>query len=238
VLAPLPPLVSIEHYTLNLTTARAFSERMARLSINVAVVDDQDIILMGVQHSLLQIPQLNFLGGFTTLEQFCKSSASRKANVVLLDDSLPDLQILQSIQIIQEHTPKAAILLLGSQLTARGIHEALDAGASGVVCKNDPIQDTLLIAIQRAHAGKTYMSTNAGLIALNYISLPGITNRLYDVLSLTAKGYEVADIMCTLGISQKAVYQRTKLLCEILDVKTNKQLIAKAIQLGLIKAEE
>jgi DNA-binding NarL/FixJ family response regulator len=211
---------------------------MAGLSINVAVVDDQDIILMGVQHSLLQVPQFNFLGGFTTLEQFCQSSACQKANVVLLDDSLPDILVLQSIQIVQECCPKAAILLLGSRLTARGIHEAIRAGASGVICKDESVKDMLIVGIQHAQGGKVYLSPGAGWVALRADSMPLLTKRLFDVLVLIAHGERNTDIALKLGISQKAVYARSKRLCELLDVKTLKQLIAEAIRLGLLTGEE
>jgi DNA-binding NarL/FixJ family response regulator len=211
---------------------------MGWLSINVAVVDDQDIIRLGVQQSLSEVPHLTFIGGFSTLEAFAESAPSQKVDVVLLDDSLPDLDTLQAIQTIQAHRPETAVLLLGSRLTARGIHEAIQAGASGVICKTEPVQDVLVMGIRHAHAGKVYMSPGAGLIALQLGSVPAISKCLQDVLVLMADGNDIPDIMRKLDISRKAVYLRCQRLCEILEVKTKEQIVAEAIRRGLLSGNE
>jgi DNA-binding NarL/FixJ family response regulator len=211
---------------------------MGRLSVKVAVIDDQEIIRLGVQQSLSEIPHCTFVGGFSTLDMFCDSAAYQKVDVILLDDSLPDIRVQESIRTVQKHCPDAAVLLLGSKLTARGIHEAIQAGAAGVVCKYEPLQDILVMGIRHAHAGKVYLSPGAGLIALSLGSVPTITKCLHDVLVLMAKGAEIPDMIQALGISRKAIYLRQQRLCEILDVKTKEQIIAEAIRRGLLSGEE
>lgn len=208
------------------------------MSINVAIVDDQDIIRLGVQQFFSEVPYVSFAGGFPTLEAFGESPACRKADVVLLDDSLPGVEVPHAVRTLLELSPEAAVLILGSRLTAHGIHEVLEAGASGVVCKNEPVQDTLALGIRHAHAGKVYLSPGAGLIALRSGSVPVITRRLREVLVLMAAGLELPDIRRELDISRKALYLRCERLEAILEVKTREQIVAEAIRRGLLSGEE
>lgn len=204
------------------------------MTIKVAIVDDQDIIRLGVQQSLADIPHITFLGGYDTLESFCEAPASGKAQVVLLDDSLPELDELEAIQMMQERCPDVAVVLLGSRLTARSIHQAIEAGASGVICKKEPVQAILMTGIQYAHGGKVFLSPNAALLAGRIGHLPLLTKCLHDVLKLMARGYLVQDMMRELGISRQAVYRRRTRLKEILEVDTNEQIVAEAIRRGLL----
>ncbi len=212
-------------------------ERKGELSIKIAIVDDQDIIRLGVQQSLSGVPTITFLGGYDTLESFCEVTACQKAHVVLLDDSLPGIDELEAIRIVQAHCPDVAVVLLGSRLTAHSIHEAIAAGASGIICKKEPVQAIMVAGIQYAHAGKVYLSPNAALIAGYIGHLPMLTKRLHDMLKLMARGYLVQDIARELGISRQAVYRRRTRLKELLEVDTNEQIVAEAIRRGLLSDE-
>ncbi len=208
------------------------------MTIQVAVIDDHDVVRKGVQHTLSEIPQSAFVGGFATVAAFCESAASRKADVVLLDDSLPDMDELQALQVIQAHCPETAVLLLGSRLTSLSVHQAIRAGAAGVICKQEQVQDILAMGIRYAHAGTVYLSPHAGLIAAQAGQVPALSQRLYSVLKLMARGHRVADIMRTLVISRRAVYRRRERLRDILDVETNEQIVAEAIRRGLLSPED
>jgi len=208
------------------------------LSINVAVIDDLDIIQLGVQQSLAEIHSLHFVGGFSTLEAFYGSTSCQKVDVLLLDDSRPDGDLFETIQAIQQQCQDTAIILLGSRLTSSGIHQAIRAGAAGVICKDEPVQDILAMGIRHAHTGKVYLSPNAALIAGRIGAVPVLTRKIDEVLRLIARGYEVPDMMLELGISRKAVYKRRKRLCEVLEVKTKEQIVAEAIRRGLLSDNE
>lgn len=205
------------------------------MTIKVAIVDDQDIIRLGAQQSLANIPHITFLGGYSDVPSFCQSAAAQCADVILLDDSLPDTDIVQACEIIQERCPTAAVLVLGSQMSAYDIHRLIGAGALGVVCKNEPVQDMLVIGIQHAHARKVYLSPSAALIAGRLESTPVLSPRLNQVLHLMARGHHVQGIARELGITDRAVYNARKRLREILEVGTNEQIVAEAVRRGLLR---
>lgn len=207
------------------------------LSIKVAVIDDQDIIRLGVQQSLSQFPQIDVVGEFSNLESFLENAVRYKIDVVLLDDLLPGVDLSQALHHLQQHCPETSVLLLGSRLTALDIHRAIQAGASGVICKTEPVQDVLVMGIRHAHAGKVYLSPQAALIALRLGSVLLLNAHLHDVLRLIADGYRVPEIAYKLGISRKAVYERRTRLRELLDVETNEQIVAEALRRGWLSPD-
>jgi len=208
------------------------------LSINVVIVDDQDIIRLGVQQSLDNNPHITFLGGYSDIPAFCRSAAAQRTDVVLLDDSLADMDIVQAYKAVQERCPNAAVLILGSVMSAQDIHRVIGAGALGVVCKNEPVQDMLVVGIRHAHKGQVYLSPSAALIAGRLEPSLVLSPRLDQVLHLMARGCHVKGIAQELGITDRAVYNARKRLREILEVDTNEQIVAEAVRRGLLRRDE
>ncbi|MCL4237633.1 MAG: response regulator transcription factor [Anaerolineae bacterium] len=207
------------------------------MGINVVIVDDQDIIRLGVRQSLGDVPHITFLGGYSDVSSFCRSAAAQRTDVVLLDDSLPDTDIVQAYETVQEQCPNAAVLILGSQMSAHDIHRVIGAGALGVVCKNEPVQDMLVVGIRHAHAGQVYLSPSAALIAGRLEPSLVLTPRLDQVLHLMARGCHVQEIAQELSITDRAVYNARKRLREILEVDTNEQIVAEAVRRGLLRGD-
>lgn len=226
---------STQLMTAALRQAGASLERTGWLSINVAIVDDQDIIRLGVQQSLANTPHITFLGGYPDLASLRRSAACQRADVVLLDDTLPGMTVVDATRTLLEHCPDVTVLVLGSGLAAHDIHQVIQAGAAGVVCKNEPVQDMLVMGIRHAHAGRVYLSPHAALIAGRIESVVALSPRLDQVLQLMARGYHVQEMAVELGISARAVYTARTRLRSLLDVDTNEQIVAEAMRRGLLR---
>lgn len=209
------------------------------MGIKVAVIDDQDIIRLGVQQSLANIPYITFVAGFSDVASFCHALSGETVDVVLLDDSLPDITVFQAIQVIHEQCLQVSIVVLGSRLTANDMHRVVNCGASGIVCKNEPVQDMLLLGIRHAQAGRVYLSPGAAIIA-GRIGMPEtvIAPRVQQVLHLIARGFHVQDIAQELDISPRAVYSARARLREVLGVETNEQIVVEAVRRGLLSDSE
>jgi DNA-binding NarL/FixJ family response regulator len=208
------------------------------LTIKVAVVDDQDIIRLGVRQSLAGASDITLLGDYADVSSFCHSAAAQRAEVVLLDDSLPDMDLLQALDSVQSCCPTAAMLILGSRLTQPDVHNAIEAGAAGVVCKKEPLSDVLLIGIRHVHEGHVYLSPEPALLAGRIGKELVLSPRLDQVLHLMARGCHVQEMAQEMGISTRAVYNARARLREILEVDTNEQIVAEALRRGLLRDEE
>lgn len=208
------------------------------MTIKVVIVDDQDIIRLGVQQTLAGVPDITFLDGYANVPSFCQSAASQRAEVVLLDDSLPEMDMLQALVSVQACCPTAAVLILGSRLTQRDIHRAIEAGAAGVVCKQEPLQEVLPIGIRHVHDGHVYLSPEPALLAGRIGTELVLSPRLDQVLRLIARGCHVQAMAQEMGVSARAVYNSRTRLREILEVDTNEQIVAEAIRRGLLRDED
>lgn len=209
-------------------------ERHRQLNIDVAIIDDQDIIRFGVQQILSEAPTISLPGSFSRVKDFCDSSICRKVTVVLLDDTLPGTDTGRAAQEIQRVAPEARLLVLGRQLTAITIHNLLHQGILGFICKEEPLQEVLLPAIRRVHLGKLHFSPEAAAISREIEPLTPLSPRLEQVLELTTRGLHVQEIAHTLGISTRAVYAARARLREALRVKNDAQLGGEAFRRGLI----
>ncbi|NLF76563.1 MAG: response regulator transcription factor [Chloroflexi bacterium] len=208
------------------------------MSIKVAIIDDQDIIRLGVQQSLGGVSDIALLGEYADVDTFCQSTAAQRADVVLLDDSLPDMSLLEALVSVQACCPTAAVLVLGSRLTQRDVHRAIEAGASGVVCKQESLRDVLLIGIRHVHHGHVYLSPEPALLAGRIRTELVLSPRLDQVLHLVARGRHVQEMAHELGISTRAIYNARTRLREILEVASNEQIVAEAMRRGLLREED
>lgn len=205
------------------------------MNIDVALIDDQDIIRFGIQQLLAEVPTVSLLGSFASVESFGASDVCRQATVVLLDDTLPGIDTAQAVRRLQGAAPQARLLMLGRHLTAARIHTLLQQGVLGFVSKDEPLQETLVSGIRRVHLGKLHFSPEAAAISREIAHSPPLSPRLTQVLELIARGYHVQEIAQTLEISPRAVYAARTRLREALNVKNDAQLGGEAFRRGLIE---
>jgi DNA-binding NarL/FixJ family response regulator len=219
-----------------LQQAGASSERMSWLNINVAVIDELEIIRLGVQQSLTSVSRVTFVGSFSTIASFYDSPAYWRTHILLVSDSLPNVSVPQATEQILQDRPDIAILVLGSRLTPQTMYEIVYAGAMGVVCKHEPVQDILRTAIHQVHLGQIYFSTHAMKIASQTPEAQfALSPRLQEVLMLMAQGVHVQEIAQMLDVTPRAIYSARNRLREILEVATNEQIIAAAIRRDLLR---
>jgi DNA-binding NarL/FixJ family response regulator len=216
----------------------ALAEKEGQLTINVAVIDDLDIIRVGIQQFLSGMLQCHFVGGYATTTDFCSApTACYSTDVIVLDDTLPDADVFQSVTRIQRVCARPAIIVLGNDLTAQTIQRLLRHGVQGFICKNEPLRDTLLVGIRRVYDGKAHFSPEAALISTQFDPPVTLSPRLTQVLELIAQGLHVQGIARELSISPRAVYAARSRLRDALGVQTDAQLGAEAMRRGLLRYE-
>jgi two-component system invasion response regulator UvrY len=204
------------------------------VNLHVAVVDDHDLVRLGIEQLLSKTPRLTYLAGFADVRSLCLDPRGHLADVVILDDTLPWMSVHEAVAQIGARWPQAVHIILGCTINAEEMHSLTDAGVLGFICKYDSLRDTLPTAIQWAHRGRLYLSPEALVIARDTDPTQALTPRLRQVLGLIERGLFVQDIARELEITERAVYSARKRLKEILDARTDAELIAKAIRRGML----
>ena len=134
------------------------------MSIRVLVADDQSMIRAGFRMLLANEPDIEVVAEASNGLDAIAQVARFHPTVVLMDIRMPELDGLQATRRILAADDSARILILTTFDLDEYVYEALRAGASGFVLKDDP-PEQLLAAIRVVAAGDALLSpaiTKAG----------------------------------------------------------------------------
>jgi len=174
--------------------------------------------------------------------------ASRFApTVVLMDIRMPQLDGIAATRRILEAEPAARILILTTFDLDEYVYEALRAGASGFVLKDDP-PEQLLAAIRTVAAGDALLSpavTKRVIAQFARVPRPTppkeldeLTSREREIFRLIADGLSNAEIGCELYISETTVKTHVTHVFQKLNVRDRVQAVVLAYQSGLAGSDE
>jgi DNA-binding NarL/FixJ family response regulator len=167
------------------------------MSIRVLVADDQSMVRAGFRMLLSGEPDIEVVAEASNGIEAVDKAARFGPTVVLMDIRMPELDGLQATRRILAADETARILILTTFDLDEYVYEALRAGASGFVLKDDP-PEQLLAAIRIVADGEALLSpaiTKRVIENFTRIAHPeppkalaGLTDRELDVLRLIARG--------------------------------------------------
>ena len=180
-------------------------------SLKVLVVDDHDIVRLGVRH---------LLAGRATVTEAATLPAARALlahepfDLLLLDLSLGDDFGLTALPLLRRDHPRLRIIVLTSMAEDVYAERTLRAGADGYVMKS-ALASTLEVAIDDVLAGRVHVSAALGNTMLRRLSgrdgesgnsgRPELSPREIEVLRLVAAGRSTREIADTLNRSVKTI---------------------------------
>src|ERR671938_2053803 len=121
------------------------------MSIRVLVADDQSMVRAGFRMLLSHQPDVEVVAEASNGLEAVDKAARFGPTVVLMDIRMPELDGLEATRRILAADDTARILILTTFDLDEYVYEALRAGASGFVLKDDPPEQ--LIAAVRTVAG-------------------------------------------------------------------------------------
>ena len=138
-------------------SARASRCRRAAMSIRVLVADDQSMVRAGFRMLLAGEEDIEVVAEASNGLEAVDKAARFQPDVVLMDIRMPELDGLEATRRILAADAAARILILTTFDLDEYIYEALSAGASGFVLKDDP-PEQLIAAIRTVAAGDALLS--------------------------------------------------------------------------------
>src|SRR5919202_427844 len=164
-----------------------------------------------------------------------------------MDIRMPELDGLEATRWILSAEPATHVLILTTFDLDEYVYEALRAGASGFVLKDDP-PEQLLAAIRIVAGGDALLSpaiTRRVIERFTRIPQPAppreledLTERELDVLRLIARGLSNAEIGQELYISDTTVKTHITQILQKLDLRDRVQAVVLAYETGLFEADE
>src|SRR5512145_516465 len=127
------------------------------MSIRVLVADDQSIVRAGFRLLLSGNDDIDVVAEAGTGLEAVEKAARFEPDVVLMDIRMPELDGLEATRRILAADRSARILILTTFDLDEYVYDALRAGASGFVLKDDP-PEQLLAAIRVVAGGEALLS--------------------------------------------------------------------------------
>lgn len=205
--------------------------------IRVAIVDDQVIILNGLQKILADAPHVKIEGVYNNGDDLLEAMEKNIPDVLLLDIQMPGKSGPELAVIIAKKYPSVKMIALTNVDVISQVKQMLQKGCLGYLLK-DVSPEILLKAIETVHNGEQFLKDDFKTQLLN--SLSGnesnhlITRREKEILKLIVEENTNQDIAGKLFLSLRTVENHRNNLLQKLQVKNTAGLVKVAIQEGLI----
>jgi DNA-binding NarL/FixJ family response regulator len=212
------------------------------MTIRVLVVDDQTMVRAGFRLLLGDEPDIEVVAEASNGRDAVAQAARFRPDVVLMDIRMPEMDGLEATRRILAADADARVLVLTTFDLDDYVFEALRAGASGFVLKDDP-PEQLLGAVRTVAAGEALLSPTVTRTVIRRFAavrrqappsaVADLTPRELEVLRLITRGLSNAEIGAELYISDTTVKTHVTRLLQKLDLRDRAQAIVLAYQTGL-----
>ena len=180
------------------------------MKIRIIIVDDHEIVRIGMRSLLEQYPQYEVVAEAGNAKEAVEQVLTFKPDIVLMDIRLPGKSGIDACEEIKQVLPDTKVIMLTSYAEDEMLFSAIKAGASGYVLKQ--IDSEGLI--------KSLEAVSRGEASLD----PAVTQRVFQEVRKAVKEEEAASFV---NLSQ----QEKMVLKLVSEGKTNRE-IAQALYLG------
>ncbi len=216
------------------------------MKIRVLIADDQSMVRAGFRMLLAGEEDIEVVAEARDGLEAVNKAARFDPTVILMDIRMPELDGLEATRRILAANDTARILILTTFGLDEYVYEALRAGASGFVLKDDP-PEQLITAVRTVAAGNALLSPAiTKRVIRQFVRTPRparpkeldeLTAREQDILRLIASGLSNAEIGQQLYISETTVKTHVTHILQKLGLRDRVQAVVLAYQTGLIEAD-
>ena len=216
------------------------------MSIRVLIADDQSMVRAGFRMLLSGEDDIDVVAEASTGLEAVAKAGRFDPTVILMDIRMPELDGLQATRRILAADGSARILILTTFGLDEYVYEALGAGASGFVLKDDP-PEQLIAAIRIVAAGDALLSPAITKRVIKQFvrtahpappkELDDLTAREQDILRLIASGLSNQEIANELYISETTVKTHVTHILAKLGLRDRVQAVVLAYQTGVVDTD-
>ncbi len=171
-------------------------------TIRIMLVDDHEVVRMGLRTLLERRPGFSIVGEAGTVAEALEAARRLTPDVIVMDIRLPDGNGVEATREIRDELPDTKVIMLTSYADDEAIYGSIMAGASGYLLKQTRGQN-LSEAIERVAKGESLLD-------------PAVTDKVLERMRAMARGE--GDELSALS------EQERKILGHIAEGKTNKEI--------------
>jgi len=208
--------------------------------IRILIADDHPIVVDGLRAVLSTQPDFEVVSTANNGEEALHKVNLFHPDVLLLDLEMPRVDGVETLRRLAASAVTVRTIVFTAFDTDDRIVDAVRAGAQGYLLKGSP-REELFNAIRVVHAGGSLLQPVVAsrlLSRLNQPSTPdlnALTARESEVLNLLAQGLPNKEIAAQLVITERTVKFHVSSLMSKLGASNRTEVVALAIQRGLLK---
>ena len=207
--------------------------------VSVLIVDDHEVVRVGLRTVLSQQDGINVVGEVATATDAVVESCRLQPDVVLMDVRLPGGSGVDACRAIRDSCPATRVLFLTSYQDDEGVLAAIVGGASGYLLKQVNAEG-LLRAIHAVAQGQSVLDpaiTQPLLTRMRWQKdedfepqRATLSTQQQRVLALVAEGKTNKEIGSSLELSDKTVKNYIRFIFQKLKVTRRAQAAARFIR--------
>lgn len=211
----------------------------------ILVVDDHDLVRMGLARMLDDVPGFETLGEAQSGEEAIKQTRSLQPDVVLMDVKMPGMGGLEATRRLHQANPGVKIIAVTAYDDSMHPTKLMQAGAMGYVTKGADFAE-IVEAIRKVVRGGLYMSNSiAQQLALKSFGgddedaspFEKLSHRELQTAMLIANARRVQDIANIFCVSPKTVNSYRYRIFEKLGINSDVELTLLAVKYEFLDPE-
>ena len=212
--------------------------------ITVLLVDDHDIVRLGVKKLLEEVKDISVLGEARSGEDALLFVQKQKPNVVLMDMSMPGIGGIEATRKMTRVAPGVKVLGLSGFDDDLFPSRLIQAGGCGYITKGANVNE-MVKAIRAVYRGERYFRHEvAQKLAIRHLDIAdkspfeALSERELQVVMMVVAGMKAPAIAQKLCIDSKTVNGYRYRVFKKLNIKGDVELARLAMTYGLVETDQ
>jgi two-component system response regulator DevR len=207
------------------------------MSLRILLVDDHEVVRVGVRALIERQPGMEVVGEAATVREAVSQTEQLAPDVVVLDIRLPGGNGLEACRQIKALRPDTRIIVLTSYPDDEVLFDAIDSGAEGYVLKQIG-SDDLIRALERVGRGESLLDpsvTDQVFVKMRELrqqerahAFADLSAQEMQILARVAEGGTNREIGSALQLSEKTVRNYVSIILSKLGLASRAQAAAYA----------
>ncbi len=211
--------------------------------IKVVVVDDHDLVRMGISRMLADVKGLKVVGEACSGEDALRLCREQRPDVVLMDVQMPGMGGVEATRKLTQSVPGLRVLAVTVCDEEPIPSMIMKAGAAGYITKGTPLPE-MVAAIRKILDGESYLSPDVAkeiaMKSLQKVDSPFecLSEREVQVAMMIVNCQNNQEIADALYVSPKTISTYRARIFEKLRIDSDVKLTHMAMRYGLLQSEK
>lgn len=212
----------------------------------VALIEDHKTVRQGIRAILNNSGRYQVAAEAGSAEEALTLLPRIKPEIILLDISLPEMNGLELLPLLQEKLPEAKVIALSMYNRLDYIEELIKEGICGYLTKQTDDR-IMIMALDTVSAGEYFfeksvldkafaklLKSPSRFISSTFAGYESLTQREQEVFRYLAEGFSTKEIGYHLSISHRTIENYKSSLMRKLNLHTSVDLVRYAQNLGIV----